>query len=413
MTLTFWWWGEDEAPGLGRWLQATIEAFEAAHPGVHINAVSEGMLEVIPRFTEAAAAGNPPDLQFFWNGIYHIENAWRGYIAPLDPLIPAEELRQMGATPLSAYQGAQYRAGWYLIPVMWMINRRILLEAGVDAAVIPPRTWDQFLVQCDKVKRNAVVPIEAGDKEGDFSVWWLTHFLVQQFDRAVDAAQLFLGGLDWRDPPYYDHWTRLKTVWDAGYINADAADRDLWSAAAEFCRGGAAFTLASGPMFPACAQALGDDAIVAPAPIVGAGRLAGLPIVDTQGVGIAEAGPNPEIAAGFIRFMHSPEQLQRLWDDVQLLPANEIWQGGDRIAHPEYRKMWQWFSRGPATIYLPDLMPVHFHFQGMAQVGKKIMAGEMDGAGAGAFAADVTWQWHDENPDEVRHYRTWVEGLRI
>ena len=409
--LSFWWWGEDEAAGLGRWLDETIQAFHAATPGVRVEAELEGMMEVVDRFTEAAAAGEPPDLQYFWNGIYHIENAWRGHIAPLDPLIPAAELAQMGGTPLSTYRSQTFRVGWYLIPVVWLANRRILLECGVDADAIPPRTWDDLLSQCARVKAAGHVPIETGDLEGDFSVWWLTHFLVQHFDRPGDVAQLFLEGLDWRDAPHYDQWDKLKQLWEAGYLNADAPTINLWESAKRFSEGQGAFTLASGPMFPACERALGDDVVVAVAPVSGRGALAGLPIVDTQGLGIANGSAHPKEAAQFLRFLHRSEPMDRLWEELRLLPANSSWSGGDHITHPQYRKMWEWFARGPSTLYVPDLMPVFFHFNGMAPLGKRIMAGELDGAGAAAHAAEVTRQWRARDAEEVEHYRVWIEGL--
>ena len=413
LTLRYWWWGEEEAPGLGSWLAKTIDAFQAENPHLRIDADHEAMLDVIPRFTQAAAGGTPPDLQFLWNGIYHIENAWRGYLAPLDSLIPTEELDHMGATPLSSFGGHCFRVGWYLIPVIWAVNRRILREAGVADRDIPPRTWTQFLKQCERVRAAGQTPIMTGDRDGDFSVWWLTHFLVQQFDDPRDVAQLFLGGLDWRDGAWHDHWRTLKQVWDAGYLNRDAPQLDLWTAFRNFCAGDGAFTLASGPMFADAARALGDDVLVAVAPVIGHGRLAGLPIVDTQGLGIAHASPHPEAAAAFIRFMHHPDQLQRLWDEVSVLPANDTWTGGDRIDHSQFRKLWDWFRAGPATVYIPDLMPVHFHFQGMAPIGKMIMAGDMDAASAAAFAASVAREWFERDPDEVAHYQEWIDGLDL
>ncbi len=412
-TLRYWWWGEEEAPGLGGWLAKTIDAFQAENPDVRIDAEHEAMLDVVPRFTEAAAAGAPPDLQFLWNGIYHIENAWRGYLAPLDSLIPSDELDHMGATALSSFGGHCYRAGWYQIPVIWAVNRRILREAGVAEQDIPPQTWAQFLDQCERVRVAGQTPIVTGDRDGDFSVWWLTHFLVQQFDDPRDVAQLFLGGLDWRDEACHEHWRTLKQVWDAGYLNPDAPQLDLWAAFRRFCAGDGAFTLASGPMFADAVRSLGDDALVAVAPVTGPGKLAGLPIVDTQGLGIAQATAHPEAAAAFIRFMHQPKQLQRLWDEVSMLPANDTWTGGDCIDNAQFRKLWEWFRAGPSTLYIPDLMPVHFHFQGMAPIGKRIMAGEMDGAAAGAFAASVTREWSEGDPVEVAHYREWIDGLEI
>ena len=58
-------------------------------------------------------------------------------------------------------------------------------------------------------------------------------------------------------------------------------------------------------------------------------------------------------------------------------------------------------------------MPVHFHFEGMAPIGKMIMSGDMDGAGAGAFAASVAREWFERDRDEVAHYQEWIDGLEI
>lgn len=372
------------------------------------------MLEVIPGFASAAATGSPPDLQFFWNGLYHIENAWRGYIQPLDDLVSGHELQHMGATPLSLFEGKLYRAGWYVIPVIWVANRRVLKKAGVEEGDVPPRTWGHFLEQCAKVKAAGMTPVEAGDRDGDFSVWWLTHLLVQQFDSAKDVAKLFLGGLDWRDPPYYDHWTRMQEVWGQGYINEDAGNLDLFEAARVFEAGGAAFTLSSGPMFSASARALGAESLaVMPAPVCGWGRLAGLPIIDTQGVGISAASRHKAAAAEFLLFMHRPERLQALWDRAMVLPADDRWDGCVQLPDPAFRLMWEWFSQGPATVYIPDLMPVSFHFEAMAVVGKRVFSGELDGPAAGELAARNTQSWAQQHPDEVENYRRWMEALAL
>ncbi len=411
--LTFWWWGEDEAPGLGAWLSRTIQDFEREHPGVRIDAVEEEMLEVIPRFTEAAVAGSPPDLQFLWNGIYHIESAWRGYLAPLDGLIPPEEFAHMGATALSWYGGRPYRAGWYLIPVFWAINRRLLIAAGVSPSEIPPRTWDDFISQCERLGAAGTTPLIAGDAQGDFSVWWLTHFLVQTLDRPGDVAELVLGGLDWCDPRYADPWVRLEHLWRGGHINADAAAIDLWAAWRRFCAGGGAFAFASGPMFSAAATALGEDALIAPAPVTSDGPLAGVPIVDTQGIGIAAASANQGDAAALLRSFHQRSHLQRLWDEVGLLPANDTWAGAADIDQPQFRLMWDWFANGPSTVYVPDLIPVQCHFAGVAPVGRKLMAEEIDAAGAAAWIDGEARRWRREAGAEVEHYRAWTDSIAL
>src|SRR5438552_19124713 len=71
--LRLWWWGEDMAIGITRWLEDTVARFQA-DAGVSIEPTYLTTDEVVPRFTEAAAVGNPPDVQYLWNGSYHMEN---------------------------------------------------------------------------------------------------------------------------------------------------------------------------------------------------------------------------------------------------------------------------------------------------------------------------------------------------
>ena len=88
-TANMWWWGETEAVGIQQWIDDTIAMFKEQLGG-EIDPTLVDTDAVIPRFTEAAAAGQPADVQFLFNGIYHMENVWLGYLDPLDGLISAE-----------------------------------------------------------------------------------------------------------------------------------------------------------------------------------------------------------------------------------------------------------------------------------------------------------------------------------
>ena len=48
---------------------------------------------VISQFQTAAAAGEAPDIQFLWNGIYHMESVWLGYLQPLEGLVSDEVIK--------------------------------------------------------------------------------------------------------------------------------------------------------------------------------------------------------------------------------------------------------------------------------------------------------------------------------
>src|SRR5206468_8018583 len=113
-TLKMWWWGQQEAVGIQKWMTDTLAKFKA-RTGITVQPTLMDTNNVIPQFTNAAAAGHPPDIQFLFNGIYHMENVWLGYIAPLDGLVSQATLQHSGATNLSAYKGKHYRVGFYAI----------------------------------------------------------------------------------------------------------------------------------------------------------------------------------------------------------------------------------------------------------------------------------------------------------
>ena len=57
-------------------------------------------------------------------------------------------------------------------------------------------------------------------------------------------------------------------------------------------------------------------------PTFGTGKMAPFPIVDTQGFGIPAKAKDPETAAKFIDFMHSPERLKANWTMSKQIPAD-------------------------------------------------------------------------------------------
>src|SRR5450759_4436766 len=112
--LVIWWWGEQEAPGAQKWMDDTVAAYELLHPNITIETVLQSTDSLIPAFTSAAAAKSGPDIQYFWGGVWTLENAWSGAIIPLDNLIPATEMSHYINNFERSYDGKQYGIGWYL-----------------------------------------------------------------------------------------------------------------------------------------------------------------------------------------------------------------------------------------------------------------------------------------------------------
>ena len=144
---------------------------------------------VISQFQTAAAAGNAPDIQFLWNGIYHMESVWLGYLQPLDGLVSDDVIKASNPTLLSRFGGKTYRVGWYPLPMIWIYNKDLFDKAGLDADN-PPKTWDEFLAACDKLKAAGIAPVGGGIQDGYWGEWYFGHALAQNVDSAgeVDRA---------------------------------------------------------------------------------------------------------------------------------------------------------------------------------------------------------------------------------
>src|SRR5262249_41444610 len=160
-TLNMWWWGEQELPGLQAFVEDSVKNYTAAS----VKTMLQDTAVVISQFQTAAAAGNAPDIQYLWNGIYHMESVWLGYLRPLNGLVNADVLNDSRPTLLSRFADNIYRLGWYPLPMIWCYNKDLFEKAGLDADN-PAKTWDEFLTACDKLKAKGIAPVGGGIQDG-------------------------------------------------------------------------------------------------------------------------------------------------------------------------------------------------------------------------------------------------------
>jgi raffinose/stachyose/melibiose transport system substrate-binding protein len=411
-SLDMWWWGEQEAVGITKWVDETNRLFnEENGVDVKTNLLDTG--QVIPQFQTAASAGEPPDVQFFWNGIYHMESVWLGYVEPLNELIPGDVLERSGATQLSIFEGQQYRVGWYSLGLGLAYNKNLFDQAGLDPES-PPETWDELLDACDKLKTSGVIPLGGGVKDGFFGEWWLDQSLTQQLDSPAEAIDLFIGELDWREPRYHEHWVKLQELRDNGFINDDINSLELYQGSQLLDTGKAAMIQNVSPGLVANQEALGDDVVgYMILPVFGDGQMAGIPIVDAQGFGVAAESENKEAAAALLEFMHTPERVNAIYAATGQLPADETFDAS-AVDNALMKYVYDnWMAAPEKNVYIPNLMPVLFWTDAMFVASQKILGGDMTGAEAGDLAREVTEKWKRQNPDLVDKYSQWREDLAL
>jgi multiple sugar transport system substrate-binding protein len=167
--LVIWWWGEQEAPGAQQWMDETIANYTKEHPNIEIEAVLQSTDTLIPSFQAAAAAKQGPDIQYFWGGVWTLENVWSGALVPLDDLILPRR-RDPTSTTLSGRMTANCGYGLVSLRKPVRLQPTLFEQAGLDPEN-PPKTWDDLKAACGKLNAGWRHSDCRGFKDGWFGGW--------------------------------------------------------------------------------------------------------------------------------------------------------------------------------------------------------------------------------------------------
>jgi raffinose/stachyose/melibiose transport system substrate-binding protein len=406
--LVMWWWGESEAPGMDPWVKETVTKFQAKNPSIQLETVLLDVDNVIGSFTTASGAGNPPDLQYFWNGMNHMENVWRGYIEPLNKWLTAEELKYMDATELSVYDGKQYRAGWYVVPFAMKYNKKLFAKAGIAN---PPEIWkwDDYFAACQKLKQAGIQPLSYGWKDGWQGEWYTAFTIFQQYDSLQEVAKLITGQAKWADPQNYELWSRLEKLIKAGFINDDANSLTHYQGVQLFYSGEreVAMTNTVGSLMVEAEKTLGPNTVgLFKFPVYREKKYSKKAVEDIQGIGISSLSKHKKEAADFIRFMHTPERMDDMFAKSGVFPADTRWQGEKLIKEANLKLLWKWFKEGPAP-YIPNMLPWAFD-EGVEFTGPQFLtAGSHTAPDVGKLGDEVLARWREESPELYDGFKKW------
>ena len=403
--LNMWWWGEQELPGLQAFVDAAVKKYTAAT----VTTMLQDTAVVISQFQTAAAAGAAPDIQFLWNGIYHMESVWLGYLQPLNGLVSDAVIKASNPTLLSKFGGQTYRLGWYPLPMIWIYNKDLYDQAGLNADEAP-KTWDDLLNACDKLKAKGIAPLGGGIQDGYWGEWYFGHALAQNSDSAGETIDLFTGERDFRDPKYHEHWVRLEELKKLGFLNAEMSSTELYPGIDLVIAGKVGAGLSIGSRLPADSKATNGRIGTMVMPVYGKGKLAGKPIFDSQGLGIPAGTANAEAAAKFLEFLQAPEQLQALHDMTGWIPSSTAFDASV-IADATVADMWQRWGLSENIPYLSNLVPGQFYEQALLPTAQQVVEGSITGEQAGELAYNVAKEWREFNPDIVENYRKWALDL--
>jgi raffinose/stachyose/melibiose transport system substrate-binding protein len=404
--LVMWWWGEQEAPGAQKWLDETVALYQEKNPDVTIETVLQSTDSLIPAFQSAATAQQGPDIEYFWGGVWTLEFAWGGAVAPIDDLIPAEERSHYINNFERTFGGKIYGVPWYLSGNPMVFNPELFTKAGLDPQN-PPKTWDELIAACGKLKAVNVIPISGGLKDGWFGGWLFSILARQPHNSEKDFMEAAVGKASFTEDRFVEWWSRLKELKDAGCWNEDINSLDYQQGQDLFVQGQAAMIFGNDTFLAGWAQTMGWDKIgVMAVPKYGAGKMADQYIVSAQGLGITTWSKHPQEAADFLMFMHTPDRLKAWFDYTGVIPADDRLDVS-LITQPQLKQIYEWDTTraGPnMENFIPSMMDEQANFAGT----QLLFAGEKTPKELGQMTEDVVAKWRDQNPDAVKNFEAWA-----
>jgi putative chitobiose transport system substrate-binding protein len=125
-------WTMGLKPQFTGYMEATIDAFEKANPGVDVDWVDLPASAIEQKALSSVAGGNPPDL-INLNPAFSSKLARQGALVELGATLPADVLTQYYPAALDATRidGKLYGLPWYLSTQVSVINKANLEAAGI------------------------------------------------------------------------------------------------------------------------------------------------------------------------------------------------------------------------------------------------------------------------------------------
>jgi raffinose/stachyose/melibiose transport system substrate-binding protein len=407
VNLTMWWWGEQEAAGAKNWLAQTIKLYEKKHPNVAIKTVLQTTDGLIPAFKAAAAAKKGPDIQYFWGGIWSLDDAWLGNTKPVSDYIPKSELRHYLNAKEDTYAGKVWTAPWYVQPSFPVLYRKdVLAKAGVKV----PTTWAALLKSCDALNGKGITPIAGGIKDGWFGGWLYSIIGAQGISSISDVLDATTGKQKFTDPKHAAWWTRLQEMRDHKCWNDDINSLELYQGQQRWAQGKAAMTVAAGSDVKKFVQQVGAaKAGVMAMPKWGKGPYAGRLGSTSQTVGITAWTKYPEESADFIRFMHTPQRMAAWFNTTGAFPADDRF-STKLIKLPQQKILFNLVKNGAP--YLENFIPTELDSKANFAQSQLLLGGSIDAKEAAAATEKIAQRIRLTQRKQMANFKIWAQSYK-
>jgi multiple sugar transport system substrate-binding protein len=407
VNLTMWWWGEQEAAGAKKWLAETIRLYEQRHPNVKIKTVLQTTDGLIPSFKAAAAAKKGPDIQYFWGGIWSLDDAWAGNTKPISDYIPRSELKHYLNTREDTFGGKVWTAPWYVQPSFPILYRTdVLAKAGLKA----PRTWAQLLRACDRLNARGITPIAGGIKDGWFGGWLYATIGGQGVRSIGDVLKAVAGQKKFTDADMAAWWTRLKEMRDHRCWNNDINSLELYQGQQRWVQGRAAMTMVAGSDAKKFILAGGKGRVgVMAMPRWGSGPYAGKLGSTSQTLGITAWTKHPKEAADFIVFTHTRERMSSWFRITGAFPADDRF-NAKAITLPQQRVLFDLVRKG--SPYLENFIPTELDSKAIFAQAQLVLGGNASAEQAAQATERIAARIRLTQRKLIENFKKWAASFQ-
>lgn len=403
------WWGETEAPGSKKWLEATQEAYRKEHPNVTFKNSLQSTDGYLPALSAAQSAKKGPAITYLWGGSYTMDAVWKQAVTPISDLVGMDEAKHYVNHEEAEWDGKIWSAAWYGQPSYPVIyNKKALSEVGLDTY---PESFDELVSACRKSAADGVPFIGMGVKDK----WGVgrpaQNFLMQ----TITGADQLLGSVTNEDsfgqPAYrdfFDAWTKMV---DAKCFPDDVKSLDMYTGQQRVVSGKAVSTWITGSEVASYVKDMGaKNAGVSLPPQLGSGPYAGKFGSTSQTLAVTSWASDDQkaIAGDFIRFLHTPEMLTSYYEATGVPPADDRFDFST-ITTPQVKSVYEWMvdKPGPET---ENYLPYDIMWKGINEAQVEALTGKVGSVDEMVALTDKAAQtWRDSNRLLLERYKQWAE----
>ena len=212
--------------------------------GVTVNVTGDPRIweKLGPRFN----AGDPPDLAFPGWGMDHWKLVAEGQVMPLDAAL--DGMAEDGKTKwrdtfeesllkLCQQDGKTWILPYYYSVLGWWYKPDLFAANGWA----PPKTYDELLALCEKIKAKGIAPLTYQGKYPDYMIsGMLSPWIISSGGMEVFNKIQSLEKGAWMDPAVLEAAKRIKELKDKGYFQDGAAGMSHTESQTQFVNGKAA-----------------------------------------------------------------------------------------------------------------------------------------------------------------------------